>query len=279
MEAEVEKNKEQEKTTTTVNGGVFDTLQPSSEQPAASAESRIAELERELQSERVERGRLRTVNDEVKQLKDEIARLKAENANLAARKPGEYLTEEERKMLDPEQLAVVDKVIRGRMGDVTDKLRAESEKSAAREGQYRKAQFDAEVERLAPGLAALVSEHRDDWNAWAGSRRRAASVAAAFKSYDAATVADFLNEFVDSKGFRAEGDGVAVRPTTSYSPAGGNRPAPTGKDTSTYTLEQYNAEIRKATADYEAGRITLDQRKAIQSKFDTALAEGRVVRQ
>lgn len=276
---EIKETNNQEQKPTTTGGSVFDALQPSSEQPAAGAEARIAELERELQSERVERGRLRTANDEVRQLKEEIARLKAENANLSARKPGEYLTEDERKMLDPEQLAVVDKVIRGRMGDVTDKLRAESEKSAAREGQYRKAQFDAEVERLAPGLAALVNEHRDDWNRWAGEKRRMASVTAAFKSFDAATVAEFLNEFVSSKGIRAEGDGVAARPETSYSPRGGNRPVTTGKDTATYTLDQYNTEIRKATADYEAGRITLDQRKAIQSKFDTALAEGRVVRQ
>ena len=276
---EIDKETEQEQKTTTTGGSVFDSLQPNAVQPKADDSSRIAELERELQSERVERGRLRTANDELRQAREEIARLKAENANLASRKPSEYLTEDERKLLDPDQLAVLDKVIKGRVGDVTEKLRAESEKSAAREGQYRKSQFDAEVERLAPGIAALVNEHRDEWNKWSGERRRVASVTAAFKSYDAATVAEFLNEFVSSKGIRAEGGGAAARPETSYSPRGGNRPASTGKDTATYTLEQYNAEIRKATADYEAGRITLDQRKAIQSKFDTALAEGRVVRQ
>lgn len=276
---EINKETEQGQEKTTIGGSVFDALQPEAAQTKGDESSRIAELERELQSERVERGRLRTANDELRQAREEIARLKAENANLASRKPGEYLTEDERKLLDPDQLAVLDKVIKGRVGDVTEKLRAESEKSAAREGQYRKSQFDAEVERLAPGLAALVNEHRDDWNKWAGERRRVASVTAAFKSFDAATVAEFLNEFVSSKGIRAEGGGVAARPETSYSPRGGNRPAQPSKDTTTYTLEQYNAEIRKATADYEAGRITLDQRKAIQSKFDTALAEGRVVRQ
>lgn len=247
---------------------------------------RIAELERELQQERVEKGRLRQTNDELRQLKEEVNRLKAENSSLKQRKPSDYLSEAEREQLDDVQLAVIDKVVRGRVGDMSEAQRAENEqlraelaKRDANMAASAAAQFNAEVERLAPGLTAAISERKEDWMKWVGSPRRSASVAAAFKSYDAATVAEFLQEFAQAKGIQANWNGTAARPNSSFSPRGGNHPVSRGGDSTIYTVEQYSKELRKASDDFDAGRITQDEYRAITKKFDTALSEGRIVRQ
>lgn len=253
-------------------------------QPSGDAQ-RIAELERELQQERVEKGRLRQTNDELRSAKEEIARLKAENARLAQRKPSDFLTPEEREQLDEKQLAAIDKVVQGRVGDMSaaqkaenDRLREEIARRDANIAASAKAQFNAEVERLAPGLAAAVNEHAAEWQKWAASPRRAASVAAAFQQNDAATVAEFLQEFVQSKGIQANGDGIAARPRTSFSPTGGSHPAPTdARDTTIYTVDQYGEALRRAGEDLTAGRITSEQYRAIKQKFTTALNEGRIV--
>lgn len=246
---------------------------------------RIAELERELQQERVEKGRLRQTNDELRKAQEEIARLKAENAKLSARKPTDYLSDKEREIIDAEQLAVIDKLVQGRMGDASAAVKAENEryreemaKRDAAAVEMRKAQFDAEVERIAPGLSAAISDgHMDEWNRWRAERRRASSVNDAFKTFDAATAADFIMEFAEAHGIRAGGDGVAARPQTSYPLRGGSRPVARQGDTATYTVEQYSEALRRAGDDYNAGRITADEYRAIKKKFDTALNEGRIV--
>ena len=248
-------------------------------------DDRIAELERELQQERVEKGRLRHTNDELRKAQEEIARLKAENAKLSARKPTDYLSDNERDVIDADQLAVIDKLVQGRMGDASAAVKAENERlrdeMARRDAsavEMRKAQFDAEVERMAPGLVTAISAgHVEEWNKWRAERRRASSVNDAFKAFDAATVADFIMEFAEAHGIRAGADGVAARPQTSYSFRGGSRPASRQGDTATYTVEQYGEALRRAGDDYNAGRITADEYRAIKKKFDTALNEGRIV--
>lgn len=285
-------NKENTQTTqTTTEPVAADALSPvaagtqqTQTQPSGDAQ-RIAELERELQQERVEKGRLRQKNDELRSAQEEIARLKAENAKLSQRRPGDFLTPEEREQLDEKQLAAIDKVVQGRVGDMSaaqkaenDRLREEIARRDANIAASAKAQFNAEVERLAPGLAAAVNEHVAEWQKWAASPRRAASVAMAFQRNDAATVAEFLQEFVQSKGIQANGDGIAARPRTSFSPAGGSHPAPTDTgDTATYTVDQYGEAMRRAGDDLNAGRITSEQYRAIRQKFNTALNEGRIV--
>ena len=254
--------------------------------PESGNAERIAELERELQQERVEKGRLRQANDELRQLKEENRQLKAENASLKQRKPSDYLTDADREQLDEAQLAVIDKVVRGRVGDMSEmqkaeneRLRAELAKRDANMAASAAAQFNAEVERLAPGLTAAVGEHKAEWEKWARAPRRAASVEAAFKGFDAATVAEFLIEFAQSNGIQTNWNGTAARPNSSFSPKGGNRPISKSGDPTIYTVEQYSKELRKASDYYDAGRITHEEYRAITKKFDTALSEGRIVRQ
>ena len=261
---------------------------PQSAAPAAPAtdprDAEIAELKHRLQVESAEQGRLRKANDELRRLQEENARLKAENANLSQRSPSDILSDEERALLDDKQLAAIDKLVKGRMGDMSaaqkaeqDRLREELQKRDATMAASAKAQFNAEVERIAPGLAALVSDNREAWTKWSSDRRRAASVAQAFASYDAGTVAEFFNEFVKSSGIRANGNGVAARPSSSFSPTGGSHPVTTDGDTATYTVDQYSEALRHAADDYGAGRITADEYGAIKKKFNTALNEGRIV--
>lgn len=246
---------------------------------------RIAELERELQQERVEKGRLRQTNDELRKLKEEFNKLKAENASLKKRKPSDYLTESELGELDEKQLAVIDKVVQGRVGDLSEehkaeneRLRAELDKRDAHMNATAASQFNAEVERLVPGLTAVIAENKADWIKWVNSPRRAASVSAAFTNRDATTVAEFFQEFAQSKGLQAKGNGSAARPNSSFSPRGGVHSVSTSGDTTVYTVEQYGKELRKATDDFDAGRITADEYRAVKRKFDTALSEGRIVR-
>ena len=257
---------------------------PSTQQASDPRDAEIARLKHRLEVEFAEEGRVRKANEKIAALQDEIARLKSENASIRQRRPSDFLSDEEKELLDDGQLAAIDKVVRGRVGEVSatqkaenDRLREELAQRDAAMVRTAKAQFNAEVERLAPGLAGAVSEHSAEWQKWVGSPRRAASVASAFANNDAATVVEFLQEFAQSKGIRANGDGIAARPSSSFSPAGGSHPVQSGGDTATYTLEQYNAEMRRASEDVNAGRITADEYRAIKKKFDTALNEGRVV--
>lgn len=291
MNENEQKEQTTQNTTPTTAAETVDVSSLAAPAPAATAapatdprDAEIAELKHRLQIESAEQGRLRKANDELRKLQEENARLKAENANLSQRTPSDILSDEERALLDDKQLAAIDKLVKGRMGDMSaaqkaeqDRLREELQRRDATLAATAKAQFNAEVERIVPGLAALVNENRDAWAKWSSDRRRAASIAQAFASYDAGTVAEFLSEFVKSNGIRANGDGVAARPSTSFSPTGGSHPVQTGGDTATYTLEQYNTELRKASDDVAAGRITTDEYRAIKKKFDTALSEGRVV--
>lgn len=259
---------------------------PAAPEAGDPRDAEIAELKRQLQQERVERGRLGKANDELRQRDEEIARLRAENEKLSARKPSDFLTDDEKKLLDEEQLNAIDKLARGRVNDALAGVKADNERlreqlrlNAESAAASAKARFNAEVERLAPGLAAVVNEHKADWQKWSGDKRRAASVAAAFADNDADTVASFLQEFVEQKGIPTQGDGLAARPQTSFSPRGGSRPAPTKGDQSVYTVDQVNKALRAAADDYAAGKITIEERKAIQKKYDAAYAEGRVVPQ
>ena len=292
---ENEHNEQTTQTTPTTAAEAIDvsSLATTATTPAATSapetdprDAEIARLKHRLEVEFAEEGRVKKANEKIRQLEEENARLKAENANLSQRSPGDFLTEEERNLLDADQLAVIDKVAKGRVNDAvaaqkaeSDRLREELQRRDASMAASAKAQFNAEVERIAPGLAALVAENREAWQKWANDRRRAASVAQAFASYDAGTVAEFLNEFASSNGIRANGGGVAARPSSSYSPTGGSHPVQTGGDTATYTLEQYNDALRRAASDYNAGQITADEYGAIKKKFSTALAEGRIVKQ
>ena len=283
----------QETTQTTTATVAADALSPASlaspDGQAALGQShgdaqRIAELERQLQQERVEKGRLRQTNDELRRVQEELARLKAENVSLRKRRPSDYLSDKEKGILDEGQLAAIDKVVQGRVEEATagvkaenDRLRDDQSRRDAEAAQRAKAQFNAEVERLAPGLSAAVNEHVAEWQKWAASKRRAASVAQAFASNDAETVAEFLQEFAESKGIRANGDGLAARPNSSFSPRGGSHPVQIGGDRTVYTVDQYAEALRKASDDYDAGRITLEERRKIERTFDKAIAEGRVV--
>ena len=248
-------------------------------------DAEIARLKHRIESEFAEQGRVRKANEQIAHLNEEIARLKAENAKLYARKPTDYLSDKEREIIDAEQLAVIDKLVQGRMGDASAAVKAENEryreemaKRDAAAVEMRKAQFDAEVERIAPGLSAAISDgHMDEWNKWRAERRRASSVNDAFRTFDAATAAVFITEFAETHNIRAGGDGVAARPQTSYPLRGGSRPAARQGDTATYTVEQYSEALRRAGDDYNAGRITADEYRAIKKKFDTALNEGRIV--
>ena len=287
-------NEQKEQTTqTTTPNAAAETVDVSSlaatTVPPTSADPRdaeIAELKHRLEVESAEQGRLRKANDELRKLQEENARLRDENAKLSVRAPGDYLSEEERELLDDKQLAVIDKLTRGRVNDAVMSAKAENERlreEVRKSGEFAaasaKAQFNAEVERLAPGLASLANENREAWQKWASDRRRAASVSQAFASLDAGTVAEFLNEFVKSSGIRANGGGIAARPNSSFSPTGGSHPMQTGGDTDTYTVDQYSEAMRRAAADYNNGRITADEYGAIKKKFNTALAEGRIVKQ
>ena len=283
---ENEQNEENttETTETTAVAVAADALSPANfgetqTQQSSGEAQRIAELERELQQERVEKGRLRQTNDELRKVQEELARLKAENANLRKRRPSDFLSDNEKDILDEGQLAAIDKVVQGRVEEATasvkaenDRLRDDQSRRDAEAAQRAKAQFNAEVERLAPGLAAAVREHAAEWQKWAASPIRAASVAQAFASNDAGTVAE-------SNGIRANGDGIAARPSSSYSPRGGSHPVSTGGDTATYTVDQYSEAMRRAGEDYNAGKITVDDYRAIKKKFETALNEGRIVKQ
>ena len=252
------------------------TLAESDAPQETTGNDRVVQLEKELQDMRSHQGRVRKANEELKAAREENERLKAELEKYKSRTPKDYLDDDEREIIDDAQLNALDKVIKGRMGEANAATKAENDRLHEELRAVSKVRFNAEVERLAPGLASAISANKDAWLKWSGAKRRAASVAAAFKEFDAETVASFFQEFAQANGISTETNALSARSPSA--PKGGNRPVVKDGDQTVYTVAEYSAALRKAQSDRASGKISNDDYKAIIKKFDKAIEEGRIVK-
>lgn len=247
-----------------------------------SRDERIAALERELQTERIEHGRVKKLSDENRQLREEVNELKKKLSELTARAPEDYLAAEERDSIDLEQARIVGKMTRGIVEDAMAPLRKENEELRSRiaaqgeaDREHSVRAFTNEVNRLAPGLLnAVLSQHKTEWMQWASHPVRKASISLATQNCDAETTAYFLKQFCSENGI--SGSSQMSESVAEPSPSSGNVRTLDGGDKTMYSYDQFSEAKRQLTERYEAGKISADEYRKGNHKLDAAAREGRV---
>lgn len=246
-----------------------------------SPEQRCAELERQLQSAKVEQGRVKALDARVKELEQECARLRGERgaADVAA-----ALTPEERGDLPEDYIGAAAKMTSRAVGQaltgVNEELaRMRREREAEREAEEgrRKSDFIRRVNARFPGFLGSISEGGDKAQAWASFLvNNADSVSSAFARCDLDSlvyhVERFYREVLDVRPPDGE-RGAATAPDPV--PRGSGKPAERdGGSERAYTPEEYDALDEKCMKLRREGRI--DEYRKLRDELDSALSEGRV---
>lgn len=240
--------------------------------------ARAEELERQLQKERVEGGRL-------KKTSDELEALRRENEELKAKRREEELIssipESERDAVPEEVLNVAAKMAKqaesrfdARLKSIEDaRLRdAEEARETARRGIVQK------VQSYCPRFLGDVSEGSDKYAAWCEYKRyNEASITGAFAAGDFDTLKYHIDSFYNSKlGIpvpTGDQDGTAAPDPRNNGGgyAGGGEPHASGK---VYTQEEFlelydKVEQARSRGDYA-------EMKRLNAEIEKAPAEGRV---
>lgn len=240
---------------------------------AATGESaeakRIAELEKELQTNRVEFGRLKMANERIAALEEQLAKANARNA------------EEDAMSSIPEDVrnAVPDEVVRTQVA-----LQTKSDARHAKEMEELREQiakrdrevFADRIERSYPGFLASTSEGGVNHDTWARYQRfNKGSIVAAYREMDFDTLSYHIDQFCREVGIRnpSEGQGSYATPDPRTI-GGGVSGGENAKDGVTYTYDEYIALYDKVEAAREKGDYA--EMKRLNSEIANAPKEGRV---
>lgn len=240
--------------------------------------AKYEEAQRELNSARVDQGR-------VKKLSEENQRLKHQLEERTTRRPSDYLDDEERQAIDEDQRGIIDKMVDGRVSDAVkasredlEALKASIERQNAerdaREAATRKRELELRFEREFPGLGAQLGPGGDKHDAWMNYRRFVgASIDLALANSDFDALAWHVRKFfTDELGLPPPSGGEAPAAPEPGSIVGG-KPV-TVKPGKTYTWDEIDAlydkiEELRARGDKEG-------MKRLSDEVERAQKEGRV---
>lgn len=257
---------------------------------AKNDDSKAAELEAQLQKERVEAGRLRKVNEELteerrrrEELEQEIQQIKS------AQRQKSYLDavpEDLRNTIDEDVIKASGSVTESMIKELRSEIAAEIEALKSKSQQSDKAVMEANVTALHkwvneeyPGLSGDTAKGGPLNEAWQRFMAQTDPVTGrpfgivindAFKGNRQQGVKYVLDSFVNAAGItRRGGAGDTITPSGTATSTGGSEAQSDGK---IYTETEYLALFKSAED------LPLDQRQALVKKLQTAAAEGRVVR-
>lgn len=243
--------------------------------------SKFEEAQRQLNSARVEEGRVRKLNEEKKALEKRIAELEKgrQAAEIVA-----GMSEEERGDVPEEYVGVAAKAalnasekVAARVTDELERLRKEREEEREEAQKRMSRQFLAQVEAKFPKFLADIGAGGDKKRAWdAFMENNSESVLKAFNSCNLDGLVYHVNRFYrDELGVRPpEGEGAgspAPDPITSH---GGNlnlNPEDPGKK---WTKDEYEALEKKALSLRASGNFK-EYRRIVQ-ELDNILSENRL---
>ena len=268
-------NKENVATTDTGVTGMNLGGQAASAPMVTGNDERIAELTRELQSARVEAGRVKALSQQLKARDDEIASLKSQLETLknANRDFMADLPEDMREVADPAQMKatgfIVEKLLRER-----DEAQRERDQRREQEAmEIRKREFYARLEREFPGFLQATNPGGDKQAAWEKFLQTYyPSVNTAAQTCNFEAISNIIQLFYREIGVPVNRNpGTTVTPTPGFSDGG----APGGEG-HVYSFAEYQAALEKAGSDYREGRIDQAKYRALRAELDGALNSGRV---
>lgn len=241
--------------------------------------ARVAELEHQLATARVEQGRVRALADENKALKQQNAELQAQIDALRAERK-DYMAElpqELRDQVDPAAIKA--------FGTLLDKRTAETERREREREEARKAEdayradrmFEVKIEQAFPGFMKKTSaggELYAPWMKFLGMNK--ALVCAAYNAHDLSALSTLINLFFETAGVQGR-DGKPATDAPTPTPAASARDiiSPDGNK-KVYTREEYAQAVEKAGREYREGTISREDYMKIRAELSTALNEGRI---
>lgn len=250
-----------------------------------------SDLEKQLQSERVEKGRLKKEAEKNAELLKENEALRAKVAELEVQKRDylEMLPEDLRETLDENQARAIGVIAEG----VSRRSARDSASAADREKQERleeqtkvnerfargQVQLNRLIERTHPGFMESVGEGGDKFEAWKNfiGGRMAPAIKAAYQNAclndNPDDMLSFIDQFLSEVG--SPNRGGTQPPRTPRTERGGQKVG-AADAAKRYTTTQVNEEYESARKDWLNGKITKEEYAARKREIDRAYEEGRV---
>jgi len=240
--------------------------------------ARIAELERQLQQERVESGRLRKANDE-------LAQLRAENAQLKAAQRGDgsaIISSLPKDVVEPVpddikrmtgaaiETAVSDAITKER-----ERYEAELAKLREEGAQSRRTSFARQINTAYPSFFADTREGGKLYAQWSEyMERNGDSLGKCLGSFDYDATKYHIDRFYSEYGISNPSGGQGGTAAPEPRSIGGGVNPGAGDQKKTYTYAEYNELRKKAHALRDA--YDFEKYRALAKELDDAIAEGRV---
>ena len=242
-------------------------------------EARCHALEHELQTARVEQGRVQKLNARIKELESELAKLRAGGG--AAKTV--TLTPEEQGEIPDEYVGaaakLADRAANNAVAGVNAELEQLRRERAAEKAEAQEriaAEFVRRIDRRYPGFLASIGEGGDKHDAWASFLvNNAASVQEAFGKcdYDSLVyhIDRFYREVLEVRPPNGEkGNASAPDPV----PHGGGKPKVAAGGEKIYTAEEYSALQEKCMKLQREGKD--EEFQQLRAELDKALSEDRI---
>lgn len=244
----------------------------------AARPAEVEELRRQLQSSRVEAGRVKALSQQLRDRDEEIARLKAQLEEARASQPHDYMSdipEAERDQVDPVTVNAIGRAMDRRLREAEEsRMRMEAERDAQTR-QMRDQEFLGRVDREFPGFLAATNAGGDKKEPWERFLRTyGPSVRFAVDRHDFDSLSNLINQFYREIGVPTQRTGADAAATP--------RPLPTdtgaerGGEGRVYTYAEYQTILEKAGTDYRGGIIDRPKYRAICAELERAANEGRV---
>lgn len=238
-------------------------------------------VQRQLQGERVEAGRLKKANEENAALRKRLEELESQRG-----------TEEALAALPENLRELPDDYKQGAAAlakHMVDKANAERDaklqemETRFEEGERRRrveamGSFVGRIESSYPGFIKSIGDGGDKQKAWVTyQRHNAATIKAAIAECDFDTLAYHIKSFYSSLGLDAPSgnqDGSAAPDPRAI--GGGAQTQVTGGPGRTYSVEEYKRTMDEAQAKFQSQQISYRDYSAICGELTKAYREGRV---
>lgn len=227
-------------------------------------EARIAQLEKELNDERVERGRNKKLSEEISALKEKLSRYESEEARRDA---SNELTDEQLNGLPREYAdlaATVAQKVNASSRDSVDDIRQQLD-------TIKRDRFYSEIERANDGLFEAIGEGGDKKAAWDDY------VSANEETYNAIIGSGnvdrfnrFVRGFYSDLGVPPSRNGYAVDP---FSVGADSVPSPVNNGKK-YSAAEISAMENRAMELRRSGKY--DEYRKLRDEIDDAISAGRI---
>ena len=269
--------------------GAPDASAPQASDELASLRSQVKSLEKQLQSSKVDEGRVRTLSSKLSSAESRIAELTAivENGGSRGSGSGAYPS------LDPEVSRALKDTVDSSLSPLSAELEAQRAEVARlqeeRKAEQQRAQqaqlysFLAQVRDSHPGFLEAINaggEYAKGWMTFLNAIDEATGMPYGKTASDAQNMGNIhvfsrvINDFCEESGLKlttAQVDIAPPRGRVSESTQGGRQ-----AEKRIWKQSEHDAEFDRIRKEYEAGRMKFSELQAAQKKLADAIMEGRV---